>query len=460
MLLLSMNEKAQFSNDVIQEIQSQYKVLRNQKMREREHNSEGYSDRNEFHRDYTRILYSSSFRRLQGKMQIFGIESTAFYRNRLTHSLEVAQIAHSIAKIICDQCSTDDEPIYTDEDIFVIDAAALAHDIGHPAFGHKGEKVLDQLSKEDGKRFEGNAQNYRVLRTLEKKEPKIMGLNLTNRTLLAINKYIVEEKTDIKKFMYKNDFEYLSTIREELNIPQRRTLDAQIIELADDIAYSVHDLEDGLAFHYFSIDELLFMINKKDPECCKLLKDIVDKARDYSFESRSYNTSQEYSQVFRKRLTSELTNLFINDVTMSVINDNDAEIHGTSKNQKELQLNQYKDLCRILKGEIFECATKDPEIHLYETKGEIILNSLYKIFSDERINENGKLLPPDYRPRDKYSLKMGTIDYLAGMMDTFAISQYEELCGTPYSGIKIENYVEQSQKKKYNIFRKWLDAIH
>lgn len=447
-----MEKENRLTEEVIKEIRSQYKVLRNQKMQEREHKLEEYSNRNVFHRDYTRILYSSSFRRLQGKMQIFGIESTAFYRNRLTHSLEVAQIAHSIAKNICEQCSTNDEPIYTDEDIFVIDAAALAHDIGHPAFGHKGERVLDELSKEEGKRFEGNAQNYRVLRTLEKKEPGIMGLNLTHRTLLAINKYIVEENNEINKFMYKDDFKYLNEVRQKLNITHKRTLDAQIIELADDIAYSVHDLEDGLAFHYFSIDELLYMINKKDPKCYKQLKEIVDDARTYSFESKSYNTSQEYSQVFRKRLTTILTNTFINDVTMSFVDDKSAVEHGTLKNQKELQLNIYNDLCRNLKKEIFKCATKDPKIYLYETKGEIVLNSLYKIFSDNKINENGKLLPPDYRPRqdENYSLKMGTIDYLAGMMDTFAISQYEELCGTPYSGIKIENYVEQSQKKEKN----------
>ena len=122
-----MEKENRLTEEVIKEIRSQYKVLRNQKMQEREHKLEEYSNRNVFHRDYTRILYSSSFRRLQGKMQIFGIESTAFYRNRLTHSLEVAQIAHSIAKNICEQCSTNDEPIYTDEDIFVIDAAALAH---------------------------------------------------------------------------------------------------------------------------------------------------------------------------------------------------------------------------------------------------------------------------------------------------------------------------------------------
>jgi len=105
-------------------------------------------------------------------MQILGTEPTAFYRNRLTHSLEVSQIAHSIAVNLRKQCD-----IYKDY-LFVIDAAALAHDIGHPAFGHKGERVLDNLSKNIGKRFEGNAQNIKVLRKLEKKKPTITGLNL------------------------------------------------------------------------------------------------------------------------------------------------------------------------------------------------------------------------------------------------------------------------------------------
>ena len=101
------------------------------------------------------------------------------------------------------------------DDIYVLEAAALAHDIGHPAFGHKGERVLNDIAKNSGMRFEGNAQNYRVLRKLEIKDPKWQGLNLTYRTLLAINKYIVSEYTGEGKFMYQDDYVFLNKVREQ-----------------------------------------------------------------------------------------------------------------------------------------------------------------------------------------------------------------------------------------------------
>ena len=388
-----------------------------------------------YHRDYSRILYSSSFRRLQGKMQILGIESTAFFRNRLTHSLEVSQIAHSIAVNIGKECSDDKHRIYQD-DIYVIDAAALAHDIGHPAFGHKGERVLDELAKKQKRRFEGNAQNFRVLRTLEKKEPKILGLNLTNRTLMAINKYIIKETQTNKKFMFKEDFDYLDDIRGIVGLRGKRTLDAQIIELADDIAYSVHDLEDGLAFRYFSIDELLYLIKLEDAVSYNQLNKLVMQARKYASGSESYKTIQEYSQVFRKRLTTRLTDLFVNDVIIAAVDDEKAEKHGTELGQWELQLNKYKHLCKVLSEIIFKCVTRDSTVSLYEKRGEVVLKYLYDVFSDDKINEDGKLLPPDYRPRKGYNLHMGAIDYLAGMMDTYAISRYEELSGRLFSSIE------------------------
>ena len=420
-------------------------------MKKREHGGAGYSQRDDFHRDYSRILYSSSFRRLQGKMQILGIESTAFFRNRLTHSLEVSQIAHSIAVNVGKMCSDEKFNMYQN-DLFLIDAAALAHDIGHPAFGHKGERVLDELAKLQGGRFEGNAQNFRVLRTLEKKEPSILGLNLTNRTLMAINKYIVRQTPDVKKFMFEDDYDYLDSIRTKVGLQKRRTLDAQIIELADDIAYSVHDLEDGLAFRYFSIDELLYLVKLEDVDCYKQLNNIVAQAKLYAFGANSFSTIQEYSQVFRKRLTTRLTDLFINDVTIAAISEEDATAHGTDSGQMELQLNQYKDLCKLLSKIIFKCVTRDPNISLYEKKGEIVLKSLYNVFANETVNEKGKLFPPDYRPREKdgYTLHMGTIDYLAGMMDTFAISQFEELIGTSFSDIAIGEVMNGINDKKIN----------
>lgn len=424
-----------FTDEQKQEIKRQYSFLQKEQMKMREHGTSGLSERDDYHRDYTRILYSSSFRRLQGKMQILGIEPSAFFRNRLTHSLEVAQIAHSIAVNIGQQCG---ENVYKD-DLFLINAAALAHDIGHPAFGHKGERVLDELAKGFRTRFEGNAQNFKVLRTLEKKEPLIKGLNLTNRTLLAINKYIVKQSNEdkVKKFMYAEDYDYLDGVRAEVRLQRQRTLDVQIIELADDIAYSVHDLEDGLAFRSFTIDELLYQIERKDKRAFEQFYEIVEEARKYSGKANTYGTIQEYSQVFRKRLTSQLTNSFINDVTMERVTEQDVNKNGTILGQQELQLGEYKNLCRLLSKTIYDCVTRDTHVTMYEAKGEIVLKGLYEVFSDSAKNKNGQLLPPDYRPHDGYSLKAGCIDYLAGMMDTFAISVYQEICGVKFEDIKI-----------------------
>jgi len=111
--------------------------------------------RNDYMRDYARILYSSSFRRLQGKMQLLGVDSTHFHRNRLTHSLEVAQIARTIGE------NLEINPV-------VCESASLAHDIGNPPFGHHGEEVLNELGEEYGCGFEGNAQTFRILHRLEK----------------------------------------------------------------------------------------------------------------------------------------------------------------------------------------------------------------------------------------------------------------------------------------------------
>lgn len=159
----------------------------------------------EFQRDYTRILYSSAFRRLQGKMQLFAIQSDQFIRNRLTHSLEVAQIARSIATEIG----------YTN-DIYVVEACALAHDIGNPPFGHAGERHLNKICNDnDIGGFEGNAQTFRILTTVEQKRSEFQGLNLTYRTLLGVLKYYNKydkEGDDKQKFIYNEDYEFVNNI--------------------------------------------------------------------------------------------------------------------------------------------------------------------------------------------------------------------------------------------------------
>jgi dGTPase len=164
-----------------------------QKFDYREHpepNNNRSEGRKKYGRDYARLLYSSSFRRLQGKMQLLGINPTNFHRNRLTHSLEVAQIARSIASELGLKDST------------VAETCSLAHDLGNPPFGHAGETVLNQLAEEFGG-YEGNAQTFRILRHLEKKHYRYSGLNLTLRTLLGVTKYFQKRgKNHIKESFF------------------------------------------------------------------------------------------------------------------------------------------------------------------------------------------------------------------------------------------------------------------
>ena len=467
----------------IEEIVEQYQLITNENLVKREFKNEGYPVRDEYQRDYARILYSPSFRRLQGKMQIMGIKSDAFYRNRLTHSLEVAQIARSIAYLLSNTCKEECEhrkikQMYKD-DIYVLDAAALAHDIGHPAFGHKGERVLDEIAKESDKRFEGNAQNYRVLRKLEIKDPNWQGLNLTFRTLLAINKYIVsevnpkdkenndeninagedkenndeninagedkenndeninagEKKENLSKFMYDEDYQMLNKVREKNNLLKQRTLDVQIIELADDIAYAVHDLEDALALRKFNVDEVLFLLKSKEPQnVYKQFEEIVDEAKRYAYDNKT--NIQEYSKIFRLKLTSLLTNKFVHDIRLRKVIKKDVVKYGIKEDNMELTLDNYKQLLKSLKDSVFECSTRDTDIQEYEMKGEIIIKTLYKIYSNTKENEKEKLLLPSYR---KGNPQEDSINYIAGMMDTFAISKFEEHTGIEFDMIDLSN---------------------
>jgi len=190
--------------------------------------------RDEYSRDYARVLYSASFRRLQGKMQLLGVDQHHFIRNRLTHSMEVAQIARGIAA---------DMGI---GNTFPVEACALAHDLGNPPIGHHGESVLNELAGGIGG-FEGNAQTLRILRKLEKKHHAYRGLNLTFRTQLGVIKYFRrhdEGRND--KFIYDEDYDAILQTLEDRGIRMARvqTIDMQIMDLADEIAYAAHDLED------------------------------------------------------------------------------------------------------------------------------------------------------------------------------------------------------------------------
>lgn len=461
----------------------QYNILRQPIFEEREHQEKCRNDRSSFQRDYARILYSSSFRKLQGKMQVLGVKSSAFYRNRLTHSLEVGQIATSIATILSRECELVMQKPFSElqyghlamgirqttkrmyeDDLKVIEAAALAHDIGHPAFGHKGERVLNELVEPFNMRFEGNAQNFRILRTLEKKNDDSEGLNLTYRTLLAINKYVnkaTAEKSN-KKFMYEEDYEALKTkIRENRKAKKRiglkRTLDVQIIELADDIAYSVHDLEDGLKLRKFNIDDLLFQLRKNisddrgEVSSFKHFQRIVTDLRE-NYDLENIPDIETRYKLFTTNLTSRLTDWFVNSLDYGPVT-----VLGRTANELTLKAGVMKFL-KTLKDTVFEANIRDNEIQRYEITGEIVLKSLFLAYTHPDNNKDGKLLPTNFRPRlNKLIAQAGkevqeavywleivknSIDYMAGMMDAYAVEEYERLFHKDFNDISINELDE------------------
>ena len=268
------------------------------------------AERSDFARDRARVLHSYAFRRLADKTQVVVPFEDDFPRTRLTHSLEVAQIGREIATAL--GCDPD-----------IVDAAGLAHDIGHPPFGHNGESALDRAAAACGG-FEANAQTLRVLTRLEAKvlrpsgEPA--GLNLTRAVLDASCKYPWSRRADTAKFGYyaadQAAFEWLRT-----GVPVgRRCIEAQVMDWADDVAYSVHDVEDGI---HSGLIRLADMPDDDRETLCKIaaemysplpvadLAGVLDRLlalstlRDLADYDGSYR-----AQAAAKRATSELTGRF------------------------------------------------------------------------------------------------------------------------------------------------------
>lgn len=197
------------------------------------------SDRDDFTRDRGRLLHSSALRRLAAKTQVLAPDSDDFIRNRLTHSLEVAQIGREFGAAL--GCHPD-----------LVEVACLAHDLGHPPFGHNGEQALDELCCEIGG-FEGNAQTLRLLTRLEAKrehpDGRPAGLNLTRASLDAATKYpwFRSERPERRKFgVYEDDRAVYEWMRDGLG-PVERCIEADVMDFSDDVGYSVHDLEDAIA---------------------------------------------------------------------------------------------------------------------------------------------------------------------------------------------------------------------
>lgn len=368
--------------------------------------TEDVRPREECMRDYARVLYSSSFRRLQGKMQLLGVDSHSFNRNRLTHSLEVAQIARSIASDLGLNKAV------------VAEVCSLSHDIGNPPFGHYGEVVLNRLSKDFGG-YEGNAQAFRILRTLEKKHYSYDGLNLTVRTLFGVTKYFYRISDNPKKFLYEDDFVFLQNELSEQGVDVTKSIDAQIMDLSDEIAYAAHDLEDALSHRVVTVGEIAheFKISEEYNSAYDDFSEIIKMVQGEALKSYKHGTSEEYSVVLRKELTSSIVSCLCRDIGV---------ISGV--NGSELGYRTKSKLAEGLKKLLFRAVLRKKDVQLYEKRGEKIIKGLFEVLSDESYNVNNTLLPAELRGRGDNKGRL-VVDYIAGMMDAFAAQEYERYFG-------------------------------
>ncbi|SIQ80108.1 deoxyguanosinetriphosphate triphosphohydrolase family protein [Marinobacterium stanieri] len=391
-----------YDSEVVEYAKEQENIISKLEYRVHEHEDGRSKNRQDLMRDYARVLYSSSFRRLQGKMQLLGIDANKFNRNRLTHSLEVAQIARSIAY--------DLDLKHT----VVSETASLAHDIGNPPFGHYGEVVLNELSAGCGG-YEGNAQAFRILRTLEKKHYAYQGLNLNIRTLLAITKYFFNKKQNNKKFLYDDDYNFLKNEIENRGVAVSKSIDAEIMDLSDEIAYAAHDLEDALSFGMISLGEIVheFSISDKFKDAYPAMAWIAKDAQNVAMKASRSGTSEEYAIVLKKELTSKIVNTLCSDIGLV------GGVLGYKKHGK---------LAEGLKKLLFKAILRKKDIQLYERRGEQVIRGLFQVYSDERYNKENILLPPELRSINDCKTRLVT-DYISGMMDSYAVQEYEKYFG-------------------------------
>ncbi|PZS29506.1 MAG: deoxyguanosinetriphosphate triphosphohydrolase [Pseudonocardiales bacterium] len=385
--------------------------------------------RSEFQRDRARVLHSAALRRLAGKTQVVVAGEDDFPRTRLTHSLECAQIGRELGEAL--GCDPD-----------LVDAACLAHDIGHPPYGHNGETALDEVAQACGG-FEGNAQTLRILTRLEAKvldgEGNGAGLNLTRATLDAATKYPWPRGDDDTKYgAYAEDLPAFDWIRE--GAPARaRCLEAQVMDWADDVAYSVHDVEDGIHAGHV-LPGALADADERSAVC--------RTARDWGYTDESagdlaaafdgllalpavvtlpaYDGSVR-AQAALKRLTSELTGRFVS-----------AAIEATREKYGDEALTRYDaDLvvpaavrteCALLKGlAAHYVMNRDGAREMHDRQREII-NELAAALADRAPDAlDTALRPAWHEATDDAGRLRAVVDQVARLTDASVLDWHRRL---------------------------------
>ncbi|MBE0359388.1 anti-phage deoxyguanosine triphosphatase [Pseudoalteromonas aliena] len=399
--------------------------------------------------DRSRIIHAAAFRRLQAKTQIMGIGLNDFYRTRLTHSLEVSQIGTGILRHLKAQHS--DFTHFPSSGL--LETLCLAHDIGHPPFGHGGEIALNYMMRNHGG-FEGNAQTLRIVAKLEPYSNG-HGMNLTRRTLLGFIKYpafidtlwhTIPDSTMPRAFIkaddwrpakgvYNDDSAIFNWIVEPLSENDKallgnhatsdkyrakttyKSLDSAIMEHADDIAYAVHDLEDAIATHVLTLDDWqTHALPQLKTLNFEWLNNMLDSLTKRLFSKHDYE---------RKDAIGELVNTFIIHIHLDIQND-DFEC-PILKYTAKLDV-QYDSVLQILKHFVFQRLIRDPEMQQIEFKGQNLLIELFTAFASDPLRLLPETTQAQYIEAEKQNQGMRIIcDYLSGMSDEYAYKTYQRL---------------------------------
>ena len=346
--------------------------------------------RSPFQRDRDRIIHSASFRRLKYKTQVFVNTEGDHFRTRITHSIEVAQIARSIAKYL-----------KLNEDL--AETLSLAHDLGHTPFGHAGEDALDECMQNYGG-FDHNLQTLRIVMFLENKYFKFAGLNLTLETLEGLLKHNgpVDDLSMINKLIG------LKVFKNKINFNTYPSLEAQISAISDDIAYNNHDIQDGIKANLFKLEELVEL---------DFFKNIYQK---YKNKINKKNYKIAIYQIIRDSIDVMIRDLLSN----------------TEKNIKQFKIKSFKDVSKsnqLIVSFSDKIQNSEQEIRsflrnrMYDNKsvlnknqrGKRIIEKLFKIIK----SNPRKFLTKDQLTKDKYR---AISDFISGMTDRYAINLYND----------------------------------
>lgn len=352
-----------------------------------------------FQRDRDRIIHCSAFRRLKHKTQVFVEHEGDYFRTRLTHSIEVAQVARTIAGVL----GLNQE---------LTEAVALAHDLGHTPFGHTGEDALDELMAPYGG-FDHNAQAVKIVTDLERHYADFDGLNLTWETLEGIAKHNGPVTGELPYALADYN------ARHDLELHTYASAEAQVAALADDIAYNNHDLHDGLRAELFSTDEIAEL---------PILRDCF-AAVDQKYPGLNY---------YRRRHEAlrRFFGILVDDV-MAVARHNLADldpqtaqdIRDAGRPMVRFSDGLWQDL-KVIRKFLFTRMYRAPSVVVVRKDVTMKIKALFPLFM-----ERPDLLPKQWRKdvaevRDETALARIVCDYIAGMTDRFALQQYDELIGS------------------------------